>query len=261
MNNQISTATFPGILKAQGAEIARALPRHLSSERMTRIALTAFRRTPKLAQCDPMSVFAAVIQAAQLGLEPDMLGRSNLIPYGKECQFVPGWKGLVELMTRSGAATVWTGAVFSGDAFEFRLGDSPMCTHVPAGEYDPASMTHAYAVGRVNGAEIPVIEVWSNDRILKHRDRYNKVGKGHYSFKHWEMYARKVVLLQVLKYLPCSPELAQAVSLSDASDMGRQNLSIDDAIEGTWVPSEDESAPPIEQPKRKSEGNGGSANE
>src|SRR4029077_1454863 len=116
---------FPAMLQAWLPEIKRALPKHLNADRMSRIALTAFRRTPKLAECDPRSVFAAVIQASQLGLEPDTLGRSYLIPYEKraqvngqwktvavECQFVPGWKGLVDLMNRSREGSAWTGAVF-----------------------------------------------------------------------------------------------------------------------------------------------------
>src|SRR3989304_2471431 len=115
MNTNVITETktpkdFPAMLKAFLPEIQRALPKHLDGDRMSRIALTAFRRTPKLAECDPRSVFAAVIQASQLGLEPDTLGRAYLVTYkvnkklpsGKweahyECQFIPGWKGLVDL--------------------------------------------------------------------------------------------------------------------------------------------------------------------
>ena len=87
------------------------------------------------------------------------------------------------------------------------------------------------------------------ERITKHRDRYNKVGGKHYSYSNMEMYARKVVLLQVLKYLPASPELAQAIALNDAAEVGRQGLTIDDAIAGTWtpVPAEDEEAAPARQ--------------
>jgi hypothetical protein len=136
MANEIAKAPFPVLLEKFKGEIARALPRHLSGDRMTRIALTAFRRNPALGKCDPRSVFAAIIQASQLGLEPDTLGRAYLIPYGQECQFVPGWKGLVELANRSGAASVWTGAVYEGDEFSWSLGDSPYVVHRPCGEYD-----------------------------------------------------------------------------------------------------------------------------
>lgn len=226
---------FPAMLQVWLPEIRRALPKHLNADRMSRIALTAFRRTPKLGDCDPRSVFAAVIQAAQLGLEPDTLGRSYLIPYGKECQFVPGWKGLMDLMNRSGQGSAWTGAAYEGDAFDYALGDSPFVKHVPSGQDDTADrITHFYAVGRAKGAEWPVVEVWPAARVRRHRDRYNKVGKRHYSFENWEMYGRKVVLLQVLKYMPCSPELAAAMALNDAAEIGAQKIDLKDAIEGTW---------------------------
>lgn len=237
---------FPSMLTVWLPEIKRALPKHLNADRMSRIALTAFRRTPKLGECDPRSVFAAVIQASQLGLEPDTLGRSYLIPYKVnkkvgnqwqshyECQFIPGWKGLMDLMNRSGQGSAWTGAVFEGDFFEYQLGDSPFVRHEPRGEDSPTKMTHVYAIGRPKGAEWPVVEVWPVAKIRKHRDRYNKVGDKHYSFENWEMYARKVVLLQVLKYLPCSAELSAAISLNDAAEIGAQRIDLKDAIEGHW---------------------------
>lgn len=239
---------FPSMLTAWLPEIKRALPKHLNGDRMARIALTAFRRTPKLAECDPRSVFAAVIQASQLGLEPDTLGRSYLIPYKVnkkvnnkweshyECQFIPGWKGLVDLMNRSGQGSAWTGAVFEGDDFDYQLGDTPHVKHRPLGEDSAEKLTHVYAVGRAKGNEWPVIEVWPVGRVRKHRDRYNKVGDRHYSYDNWEMYARKVVLLQVLKYLPCSAELATAMALNDAAEMGAQRIDLKDAIEGNWQP-------------------------
>lgn len=246
-------STFPAMLEQFKGEIARALPKHLNADRMSRIALTAFRRTPKLGDCDPRSVFAAVIQASQLGLEPDTLGRAYLIPYGKECQFVPGWKGLVELVNRSGLATVWTGAVFQGDDFKFRLGDTPFLHHMPGDEFDPSLITHVYAIGRTKGAEWPVIECWPMSRVWKHRDRYNKVGKRHYSYEQPEMYARKVVLLQVLKYMPSTPELVAAIGLNDSAEVGAQNLTVKDAIDGTWAPMPDEDTPPAAEQQKASE--------
>jgi recombinational DNA repair protein RecT len=71
-------------------------------------------------------------------------------------------------------------------------------------------------------------------KVRKHRDRYNKVGDKHYSYENWEMYGRKVVLLQVLKYMPCSPELVAAMALNDAAEIGAQKIDLKDAIEGSW---------------------------
>src|SRR5690606_224020 len=89
-------------------------------------------------------------------------------------------------------------------------------------------------------AEWPVLEVWSVNRVKKHRDRYNKVGTRHYSYENFEMYARKVVLLQVLKYMPASPEMAATIALNDAAEVGRQGLTIEAAINNDWVPVQEE---------------------
>src|SRR5207237_2124863 len=89
-------------------------------------------------------------------------------------------------------------------------------------------------VGRVHGAEYPVVEVWPVGKVLAHRQRFNKVGDRHYSYENLEMYARKVALLQVLKYMPKSVELQNAVSLEH--NVGEQHLTVEDAIDGTaWV--------------------------
>lgn len=229
--------TFPAMLEKYGAEIARALPKHMSGDRLARIALTEFRKAPKLANCDPRSVFAAVIMASQLGLEPGINGQSYLIPYGTECQFVPGWKGLIELVNRTGRATAWTGAVFEGDEFEWELGDRPFVRHRPCGEDAPEKLTHVYAIGRINGIEFPHIDVWKIEKIWRHRDRHNKVGQRHYSYRHPEMYARKIPLLQVIKYLPSSIELNAALEMNQAADRGAQRL-VDPitVIDGTYAP-------------------------
>jgi recombination protein RecT len=247
---------FPAMLTAWLPEIKRALPKHLNGDRMARIALTAFRRTPKLAECDPRSVFAAVIQASQLGLEPDTLGRSYLLPYKQnkkvgnkwvttmECQFIPGWKGLVDLMNRSGQGTVYTGVIFSDQEYEYVDGSKrELKITNETSLVDPTQITHAYAVGYVKGGVFPIIELWRMAKVVKHRDRYNKVGDKHYSFENLEMYARKVVLLQVLKYMPCSAELVTAMALNDAAEIGNQKIDLRDAIEGTWenVPDPEDS--------------------
>jgi recombination protein RecT len=223
-------ASFSRFLDTFKPQMALALPKHLTADRMARLAVTAFSSTPKLQQCDPKSIVAGIMTSATLGLEIGVDGQGFLVPYGKTCQFVPGWKGLVDLVSRSGRATVWTGAAFQGDEFDYALGDSPYIRHRPGEENDPDLMTHVYAVGRVNGSQHPVIEVWTVGKVRKHRDKYNKVGGNHYSFRDWEMYARKIPLLQVLKYMPKSIELANAIALSNAADAGNHAV-----IDGNFV--------------------------
>lgn len=229
--------SFPQMLEAYKGEIEKALPRHMSGDRMVRVALTAFRQNPDLAKCDPKSIFAAIIISSQLGLEIGVLGHAYLVPYKTECTLIPGWRGLVDLVSRAGKATVWTGAVYEGDEFNYRLGDSPFLDHVPAGGDDTfETLTHVYAIGRVKGSDWPVIEVWTKAKVQRHRDKHNKVGGAHYSYKYFEAYGRKVALMQVLKYVPLSVEVAQAYELDQAAETGTQKLTMESAtIEGNFT--------------------------
>lgn len=243
-------ASFPEMLNAYKVQIASALPKHMNGDRMARVALTCFRQNPKLGDCDPKSVFASIIIGAQLGLEPGILGQAYLVPYYDKklgmsiCQFIPGWQGMCDLVNRAGRASVWTGAVFQGDEFSYEFGSNPNIHHVSAGNDDqPDRLTHVYAVGRIKGAEYPVIEVWSVAKVARHRDRYNKVGSRHYSYENFEMYGRKVALLQVIKYMPKSIELAIAVGIDHAADSG-QVIDIKEAIDGTFLPAPSEPLDP-----------------
>lgn len=228
---------FPTLLKSFVPELARALPSHMNADRMARIALTEFRKNPALAKCEPMSIIAAVVQSAQLGLEVGIMGQAYLIPYGNQCQFVSGWQGLADLVSRSGRASVWTGAVYEGDEFDYGMGDKQFVHHKAGDNHgDDKFLTHVYAIGRIKDAEWPVIEVWTAKRVERHRDKYNKVGKRHYSYENFAMYGRKVALLQVIKYMPKSVELTMAMELDNAAENGMQHLNVNDAIQGTWTP-------------------------
>lgn len=223
-------AKFSNFLEKLKPQMAVALPKHMNADRMARLALTAFSTNRDLQECSPQSIAGSIMTAAQLGLEPGINGQGYLIPYKGTCTFVPGWKGLVDLVARSGRATVWTGVVFPGDQFEYQLGDAPFCRHVPGDGDDGAPLfTHVYAIGRVRDSTMAVIEVWTRAKITKHLKQYNKVGSKHYANSNennFEMYARKVALLQVLKYMPASIELANAIEVSHAAEAG-QSIVLD----------------------------------
>lgn len=235
MNTQVATqspvSAFSKTLERMKPQMALALPKHMSADRMARLALTAFSTNKALQNCKTDSILSSLMTATQLGLEPGINGQGYLIPYGGTCTFVPGWKGLVDLVARSGRATVWTGAVFQGDQFDYQLGDEPFCRHKPGDS--EGNFTHVYAIGRVKDAQMPVIEVWTRGKVRKHLDQYNKVGGRHYALaseSNFEMYARKVALLQVLKYMPSSIELNNAMAVSHAAEAGQGAV-----IEGDFV--------------------------
>ena len=226
MNTQVAekspVAAFSNFMDRVKPQLALALPKHLTADRMARLALTAFSTSTKLQECDPKSIAASIMTAGQLGLEPGVNGAGYLIPYGRTCTFVPGWKGLVDLVSRSGRGTVFTGVIFKDQQYTFTDGARrDLIIHNETELDAPEDITHAYAIGWVKDSSMPVIELWTVGKIRKHRDKYNKVGKMHYSHRDWEMYCRKVPLLQVLKYMPCSVEMANAIEISHASEAGR----------------------------------------
>lgn len=118
--------TIADMVKALEPEIRRALPAVLTPERFIRMALSAINNTPELANCTPMSFIAALINAAQLGIEPNTpLGQAYLIPYKNkgilECQFQLGYKGLIDLACRTDCRSILRGAAAS---FCFLIPDS-----------------------------------------------------------------------------------------------------------------------------------------
>lgn len=75
-----------------------------------------------------MSFIAALMNAAQLGLEPNTpLGQAFLIPYKNkgnlECQFQLGYRGMIDLAYRNERMqSIEFHTVYENDVFEYELG-------------------------------------------------------------------------------------------------------------------------------------------
>lgn len=79
--------TLKNLIAKMKPQIANALPSVLTPERFTRMALTALSNNPKLQECSPQSFLGAMMQAAQLGVEPNTpLGQAYLIPFRNKGQ-------------------------------------------------------------------------------------------------------------------------------------------------------------------------------
>lgn len=260
MSNEVAVSpakTLSDFMEKYKSQIALALPKHITADRMVRLAMTSFSQSAALQKCNMHSIFSSVVIAAQLGLEIGVGGQGYLVPYKGNATFIPGWQGLVDLVSRAGRATVWTGAVYQGDKFEWALGDNPFVRHQPEGDGDDwRSITHVYAIGRVNGSQYPVIEVWTMNRIVRHLNKYNKVGASHYALanggQNMEMYARKVALLQVLKYMPKSVEVQRAFDVANATDSGK-NFTFDGEVVvlNEEEQAEENNTPPASETKKE----------
>ena len=133
---QQGARSIKDLIVSMEGQIAKALPSVLTPERFTRMVLTALSTNPKLRECTTQSFLGAMMQAAQLGVEPNTpLGQAYLIPYKNkgilECQFQLGYKGLLELAYRRGEVTIIQAhEVYENDVFEYELGLEPKLRHV-----------------------------------------------------------------------------------------------------------------------------------
>jgi recombination protein RecT len=242
---------FPAMLETWKGEIARALPRHLNADRMARIALTCFRNVPKLGECDPRSVFAAVLQAAQLGIEPGLMGEAHIVPFKDQAQLIPGYQGLIKLAKQTGQVVdIYAMAVREHDRFRCTFGLNRTLEHEPkAGKAGfPASDSERGEI--VGFYAVAVFKDGTRTFVAMGRDAVDKIrdnSRGYQMAKKWkketpwdthfEEMGAKTAIRRLCKTLPKSPELATALALEDAHYRGQaQNIKLDEAIENSYSP-------------------------
>lgn len=214
-----------GLLDRLKGDMAMALPRHLTPERMVRVTLTSIRRTPKLLDCTRESLLGAVMECAQLGLEPDgVLGLAYLIPFENrktgrlECQLIIGYKGMLTLARRSAEVqSVQARPVYEGDEFEYAFGLDEKCRHVPK-EQEGAKLTHTYAIVRLKDGGYQ-LDVMTKGAVEKIRERSRAKERGPWSTDYDAM-ACKTVLRRALKLCPVSVEIQRAIALDELADAG-----------------------------------------
>lgn len=230
-------------------QIKKALPSVLTGERFSRMILTAMSSTPQLQQCTPKSFLGAMMQAAQLGVEPNTpLGQAYLIPYKNkgtlECSFQLGYKGLIDLAYRSGEVKdIQAHEVRENDVFEYELGLDTKLKHVPAtSNRGPVVMYYAVFHTKDGGYGF---EVMSAEDIKEHAKKYSKAYSSGYSpwTTNFDEMAKKTVLKKCLKYAPLKTEFVRAMSADETikSDISAHMTEVHDEteyidVEATPVP-------------------------
>ena len=254
------TGTMLDIVRSKSfqAQMALALPKSMTAERLTRIVMTECRKVPALMQCNQESFFGAVLQCAQLGLEPgSALGHCYLLPFGNgksrdgrpNCQLIIGYRGMIDLARRSGQiVSINAYCVHEADEFEYELGLHPDIHHRPSPLAERGPVTYVYAVAVLKGGGVQ-FEVMSRAEIEAVRVQ-SKAGKSGPWVTHWEEMARKTVVRKLFKYLPVSIEAVRAVEIDEKSDRG-EVVTENDFIDTTFVDKGQELDPvtPQEEPE------------
>ena len=125
------------LLERYKHQIAAALPKHMTPERLIRVVLTTISQTPMLQKCDVNTICGAVIQSSIMGLEPNsILAEAYLIPFWNtkagryEAQLQVGYRGHCKLARNSGEiAMIDAQGVREQDDFDFQKGDCQTLRH------------------------------------------------------------------------------------------------------------------------------------
>jgi recombination protein RecT len=220
------------LLEKSKPQLALAVPSHLKVDRLLRVAMTSIQKNPKLLDATPTSLIGAVMECAQLGLEPDgLLGHAYLVPFRNKKQdgswqtevtLIPGYKGLYKLVRNSGElSTVTAEVVYKQDQFTVVKGLEPRLEHVPAEDVQDLSegdIRAFYAVARLKdgGVQFVLLWKWQVDAI---RARSKAKDSGPWVTDYVEM-GKKTALRQLAKLLPTSVEVQRAVALDERADAG-----------------------------------------
>jgi recombination protein RecT len=229
------------------SQLEMALPKWLSVDRLLRIVFSSAVRNPRLLQCTQESILQSVMMCAQLGLEP-ILGRAYLIPYNNskylnggwkkvmECQFQPGYQGLVDLARRSGTIQdVWGHVVHERDEFDLELGTNRRIHFKPCMKDEPGDAIGAFAIWALEGGLfhpefMPVVEINKRrDRSQAWQNAQKKPDDKNAQDTPWIQWPDEMRLKTVVKHssklVPASIEFMEAVAVDDAAETGRRYVS------------------------------------
>lgn len=216
-------ATISKLFEERRTKLAEVLPRHLSADRLIKVALNCIAKTPKLLECSASSLVQCLATAAELGLEPGgVLGHLYLVPFDDRkaqktlCTAIIGYKGFIELARRSGQLEqIEAHVVFGGESFQVEYGLNPIFKHVPTLTGERGEPLFVYMLARLKGGAVHV-EVMTLPEVNAVRARSRSGEYGPWKTDFLEM-ARKTVVRRGMKYLPLSPDdrLTRALEVDD----------------------------------------------
>lgn len=226
-NESNAAGTMRQLLEQMKPELALALPKHMTPERMARQALTAFRTTRGLDECTPASFLGALMTCAQVGLEPGPQGHVYLIPFRNrgrmEATFILGYQGMLELARRSGelvdvsAHTIYSNELEVDEKtgrprFDVQYGTGGGILHRPIvfGERGTPVGYYARATLKSGGRPFVVLSRADVD-VFRRRSATQKENPSGPWQTDYEAMAWKTCIRRLSRWLPQSPELAAAV--------------------------------------------------
>jgi recombination protein RecT len=220
-------------LKAQvrkmEAQFQLAMPRGMEAKQLVRDFETVLRATPKLAECDPITVLGALMTCSQLGLRPGVLGQAWVLPFGGKAQLIIGYKGYASLAQRTASiADITARIIRENDEFDYEFGLNERLVHRPNLLVDRGDPVAYYSVVRTNTGG-KYWELMSVREVEEHRDKFamqRKWGTAGPGTKgivtgpwidHPEAMAKKTVVIKALNLAPASTALQHAFDVDGST--------------------------------------------
>ncbi len=190
-----------------------SLPPQIPSSKFIRVAQTAIRQNPGLADLDRQSLYAAFHKCAADGLLPD--GReAAIVPFGKTATYMPMIQGICKKARNSGEIkTINAQIVYKNDSYEHWIDESgEHFKHVPArGERGETILVYAFCQTKDEGVffeEMTMADIEAIEKMSR-----QKGGPWAGPFRGEMM--RKSAIRRLLKY--------RVPSSTDVDDIIREN--------------------------------------
>lgn len=207
-------------------ELGRVAAHLITPDRMLRVVANAIRTTPKLGQCEPMSLMSCLMVCSSLGLEPNTpLGMAYLIPFNNsrkkiiECQLVIGYKGFCDLARRSGQVESIHADVHYDDdeLWSYEYGSEAMLRHKP-GPRNGKKVSAYCHVRLKDGGQAFVNLPW--DHIMRVRNASQNwksaVQYGKEKDTPWALHEDRMAAKTAVRALMNSGEVPLSIQLMDA---------------------------------------------
>lgn len=211
-------------------QLQKAIPKHLTVDRLLKVAVSSITKTPQLLQCTQLSLVQSVMMLGELGLEAGgALGLGYLVPFLDKktnrliCTPIIGYRGFIDLARRSGTLSqIEARCVRERDKLDMCFGLTPRFEHTPSQEEDPGETKLVYCIARFKDGGVHV-EVMSCGEVEGIRKRSKAATSGPW-VSDWDEMAKKTVMRRAAKWLPLSPEMARALEIDDEQFVDASNV-------------------------------------
>lgn len=176
----------------------------LTYDRIVRVVMSTVMKNPAVLNCSQASIVKSIAELVSLGIEPGgPLQQGYLVPFGRECTAIIGYRGLITLLHRSGAfRSITANTVHQNDYFDCDLASGERPTHKLPMDGIRGDMIYVYCIAEF-GDGSRHITVMTRSEVDAVRG-FSRSAKSPAWVNHYEEMAKKTVIRRASKLWPLS---------------------------------------------------------